>query len=355
MPSGNERPYRFGRLRGKICLVWYDGDGARHRHSLGTDDPREAERAAPSIFAELTTTNADTVEALWKAYTIDKAGRAVIATMEHTWKAVGPRFGPMRPEAITVQDCRAHTAERRAVRTKQNPRGISDGTIHTELGHLRMVLLWGEKHNKIVKAPYIERPAKPKPSEKHLTKEQVGKLIEAATRPHIRLFVILAIGTAARSGALLDLTWDRCDFVRGLVHLENPEIDVPHKGRAVVPMNNTVRRALEAAREGAMSRYVVEWAGGKVGSVKRALAESAKRAGLAKVSPHMIRHSAAVHMAEAGTAMEEIAQYLGHSEVSVTRKIYARFSPDYLKKAASALEYDYTGSVVPVSTTQKES
>jgi integrase len=37
--------------------------------------------------------------------------------------------------------------------------------------------------------------------------------------------------------------------------------------------------------------------------------------------------------------MEEISQYLGHSSVEVTRKIYARYSPAYLKKAASVLSY----------------
>jgi hypothetical protein len=43
--------------------------------------------------------------------------------------------------------------------------------------------------------------------------------------------------------------------------------------------------------------------------------------------------------------MEEIAQFLGHDDVATTREIYARFSPDYLKKAASALEYDDLGSM----------
>ena len=59
----------------------------------------------------------------------------------------------------------------------------------------------------------------------------------------------------------------------------------------------------------------------------------------------MLRHSAAVHMAEAGISMEEIAQFLGHSSVEVTRKVYARFSPTYLRKAASVLEYDDLGSM----------
>ena len=54
-------------------------------------------------------------------------------------------------------------------------------------------------------------------------------------------------------------------------------------------------------------------------------------------------------MAEAWTPMAEIAQYLGHSKETVTFKIYARFSPDYLRGAASALEWDEISTVPPSS------
>jgi integrase len=50
-------------------------------------------------------------------------------------------------------------------------------------------------------------------------------------------------------------------------------------------------------------------------------------------------------MAEDGRSMEEIQQFLGHSDINVTRKIYARFSPSYLKDAAAALELDDLGSL----------
>jgi hypothetical protein len=43
--------------------------------------------------------------------------------------------------------------------------------------------------------------------------------------------------------------------------------------------------------------------------------------------------------------MEESAQFLGHSDVNVTCKVYARFSPDYLRKAAASLEYDDIGAL----------
>ena len=36
---------------------------------------------------------------------------------------------------------------------------------------------------------------------------------------------------------------------------------------------------------------------------------------------------------------------LGHSDINVMRKIYARFSPGYLKDAAAALEFDDLGSM----------
>ncbi|MET0470921.1 MAG: site-specific integrase, partial [Xanthobacteraceae bacterium] len=183
------------------------------------------------------------------------------------------------------------------------------------------------------------------------TREQTRALRDAATHPHLKLFIVLAQTTGARSAALLQLTWDRVDFERGQIDLRNPFLKVPHKGRAIVPMNRDARAALLEARAGALSLYVIEWGGKPVASVKKGLRVTAARAGLGHVSPHMMRHSAAVHMAEAGVPMDEIAQYLGHTNARVTREVYARFSPDYLRNAAAALEYDDLGSLNRKSTT----
>jgi len=324
--------YRIGRLNGRLCLTWWAA-GKRHRYSLGTDDPREADRIAPALYAELTRPKGTTVEELWGAYVRDKEGRSVTVTMGYTFKALRDRLGPMEAHAITIADCRAHSDARLR-------NGIKPGTIHTELGHLRMVLRWAEKQGLIDRAPHIERPPKPRPRERHLTREQVRALFDAAGLPHIRLYAILAYTTAARNSALLGLRWERCDFETGRIDLRDPLLTIPHKGRAIVPMLRTARAALQEARQGALTPWVIEWAGRPVKSVKRGLAQAAKRAGLEHVSPHMLRHSAAVHMAEDGVGMEEIAQMLGHSNVNVTRNVYARFSPDYLRRAASALEFD---------------
>ena len=43
-------------------------------------------------------------------------------------------------------------------------------------------------------------------------------------------------------------------------------------------------------------------------------------------------------MAEDGVPMDVIAQYLGHSNAAITARVYARFSPDYLRNAARSVE-----------------
>jgi integrase len=204
-----------------------------------------------------------------------------------------------------------------------------------------MVLSWAEKQGMIAKAPYIEMPPRPKPKDAYLTREQSRILMDAAILPHVRLYSLLALSTGARNAALLELTWTRCDLERGLIDLRDPDRIGPAKGRAIVPMTNALRVALQEARAGALSPYVIEWAGQRVASVKKGLAAAAKRAGLPHVSPHMLRHSAAVHMAESGVPMAEIAAVLGHSNTRVTEAVYAKFSPTYLRKAVSALEYGF--------------
>jgi integrase len=331
-------PYRIARVNGEFVVSFYDAARKRHRHRLNTRSKSEAERLAPAVYSELTRPKGTTVDAIWQAYTADKAGRAVIETMRHTWKALAGRFGPMEAAEITDADCRAHTATRRKD-------GIKDGTIHTELGHLRTVVRWGAKKKLIERAPDIERPAKPRPRDNHLSRDEFRALVAAGVTPHVKLFIILAHGTGARNAALLDLTWDRVDFQREKIDLRNPAMTMPHKGRAIVPMTRTVRAALAEAYQGRTSDFVIEWGGERVGSVKRGLAFAAKRAGLPKVSPHVLRHTSAVHMAEHGVPMDEIAQYLGHSNVEVTRTVYAKFSPEHLRKAAEALEYDDLGNL----------
>lgn len=246
-------------------------------------------------------------------------------------------FGHLRPEQVTIDHCRTYVAKRRAA-------GKKDGTIWTELGHLRTVFRWAADRRLIEHAPKIERPAKPAPKDRYLTRKECERLIAAAPAPHIRLAIILMLSTAARVGAVLDLTWDRIDFERGIIRLRLDDATT-RKGRATVPMNAGLRAALSAARIHGLTDHVIEWAGSRVGSIKTGFNRAVKDAGLVDVSPHVLRHTAAVHMAEAGIPMAEIAQYLGHDDERITARVYARFSPGHLQDAADVLDFTRVGPV----------
>jgi integrase len=323
--------YRIGRLKGGFAVTWIEG-GKRRRFKLDAATAREADAEARGVYAAAQSLRPEiTVTDVWQAYRADVAGRPVARSLDWRAGVILPAFGHLSPGAITAEDCRAHIARRRA-------QGRADGTIWTEMGLLRNALAWAVKRRMIDRAPHIERPPKPAPRDRYLTAAEVNRLLDAPAEPHIRLAILLMLTTAARVTAALELTWDRVDLRRGQIDLRLPE-STTRKGRAVVPINATLRAALMAARGAALSDHVVEWAGKPVASIKRGFAAAVRSAGLTAVTPHVLRHTAAVHMAAAGVPMAKIAQYLGHSDSRTTEAIYARFSPDHMADAAAALEF----------------
>lgn len=162
----------IGRFRGGFCVYWHVA-GRRTRHQLKACTRAEAEAEAIDVYRRETFAKADkgaTVAALWQAYRDDLGAKSTSKTMRYTGKAVLPHFGHYRPDQITTEICRAYTA-------KRGDTGITQGSIHTELGHLRSALTWAVKNKLIAAAPAIERPAKPTPKERYLSKAEAPRLI----------------------------------------------------------------------------------------------------------------------------------------------------------------------------------
>lgn len=323
--------FRIGRLHGRFVVTWHE-DGRRRRHRLEALNSQGAEAEALALIAGLRArAGLRSVEDVWHAYRAAKGDIPAVRNMVWTGPPILRHFGALAPDQIDGEICKSYTAHRRAA-------GIADGTIWTELGHLATALNWAAKASLIPRAPHIQRPAKPAPRDRHLTRAEIARLLDADAQPHIRLAILLMLTTAARVGAILDLTWDRVDLDRGQINLRLPDATT-RKGRAVVPINATARDALLTARAAALSPYVIEYAGGPVRSIRKGFQAACQRAGLTGVSPHVLRHSAAVHMAEGGVAMSVISQYLGHSNEAITAKAYARYSPEYLRGAAAILDF----------------
>jgi integrase len=252
-----------------------------------------------------------------------------IKRAETAWKAAKPYWNALSIGRVDKEAAEKYGKFRRTCKPI---------TVRNELAVIRAALNWAKKETLIADAPFVQMPKFTTRKIRHLTKTQFRKLVAAAHAPHVALFMKLAVGTGARSTALLELTWDRVNFTAGTIEL-NPEDRVQtSKHRATVPMNDQLREALEEAKPGAMSDYVIEYGSRRVLSVKKGFEAAAARAGL-KVTPHMLRHSAAVWMAEADVPMAQIAQFLGHTDSRITERVYARFSPNFLASAAESLTW----------------
>lgn len=257
--------------------------------------------------------------------------------MGHEGKHVLLFFGDLQHQAITEELCRDYIAHRRG-------QGRKVGTILTELNRLAGALNHAVKMGLIDRAPVIVRPPAPPPRDRFLTKAEARSFMAGIAAPHVRLFCVIALATAARREAILGLTWDRIDMGRRRLQLTDPKAGENAKPRAIVPINDRLYAELSAARQRDYvainsTAHVVQFRGERVASLKTALAQTCRRSGVEGVTAHVFRHTAAVWMAEGGVPMEEIAQFLGHRDVTVTRKVYARFSPEYLRKAAESLDF----------------
>lgn len=317
--------WRLVKHRGQWSLAY---GTPRRRIATGTNDRGRAEAIAGEIWRRLNRPAQERVSDLWEPYKKDRlAAGASKARFESLWKQIEPHFGYKLGRAITKADCRDYAAKRKR-------EGKSNSTVRTELELLRALLRWHYGNE----APQIVAPPPSKPRDRYLTKEERDRLLANIETPHVRLFTILAFTTGARMGAILDLTWDRVDLKAGTIDFNPSGREKSNKRRTVVPINEKARAALVEAKEAALSDYVIEYGGGQVKSVKKAVAAASRRSGI-KCSPHDFRRSAARWMAEASVSMEQIAQFLGHTSTRVTFATYARFSPRFMADAAKALDW----------------
>lgn len=319
--------YSLTQHRGKWALTFRDGE-RRVRVSTGTADRGLAEARARDIWAARNTAPSERIGDLWPLYVKDRiADGARADRFKAHWSALEPHFGHRLGTAIMREDCRTFWEERRE-------EGYSFSTIKTDLELLRACLRWRYGAS----APTVWIPPASKPRDTWLTKEDARALVDAAQSPHIKLFLTLGLATGARGGAILDLTWDRVDFAHGTIDFRPAGRHQTNKRRTVVPMNGVARAALEEAYRGRLTDHVIEYGGKPVQEVKKAIQRLSAKTGI-KASPHVLRHTCAVWMAQADVPMQKIAQYLGHTSTRVTEQVYARYSPSFMRDASDAVSF----------------
>lgn len=311
-----------------------------------------ADRAAPAP-AGVTLT----IDELWPVYFGKqlKAGPSETAG-EFAWKNLQPFFGSKTVTEVSQMAVDSYVQRRTS---GQLGRLSLPQTCRRELQYLMACLRFCAHPKQKLFAPAlieaVELPEAGEARDRWLKTLEIQKLLNAAAemRHGDRLsrgerFLWLALETAGRKQALLDLTWDRVDFETKVVHLDVPGRRKTSKGRASVPISKSLLPVLQRAAKEATGDLVLDNKGAMWATIQHIVI----RAGLASrrdnkvpagskpkatgISPHVLRHTAATHMARRGVPLWIIAKILGNSLLMV-EKVYAKHCPDDLREAVNMI------------------
>lgn len=325
MSAANDDAYSVQRLRGGFALV-YKIDGKRVRRQLAATDRQSAEAEARALWAG----------AERGAWTVGRIMSGYLATISHklshgrrtdAWKAMRLFWENIDPALIDGKMCEAYRKTRK----------VGDATARYELMQLSTALGWATGNGpKLAHRPAIWLPTLPERKERHLSKAEFARFFAAVKADHARLYVMLGLFTMARPGAILELTWDRVDFMRRRIDFTPAGHKRTAKRRTIVPIADELLPELQKGFDARTTEWVIERGGKQVGCIKKAFQAASERSAV-RATPYTLRHTGAVWAAEAGVPMAELSQFLGHDSLTTTIKHYAVFSPDYLAKVANSI------------------
>ena|SRR3989344_689830 len=184
---------------------------------------------------------------------------------------------------------------------------------------------------------YIPRPKRNKTLPEILTKEEVKELINAHTNIKHRLIMKLLYGCGLRVSEIININKEDLNFDERLIHIK---IAKGKKDR-FVKMPDSIKEELVSYCRLNSSRILFpsQRSGKLTTATVQAIVENARiKAGIKKrVYPHLLRHSFATHLLEAGTDLRIIQKLLGHSDIKTTQ-IYTQISQASIKNIKSPLD-----------------
>jgi len=201
-------------------------------------------------------------------------------------------------------------------------------------------------------AELLTLPQQVKHLPKYLSTEEVTKLLEVADQgltytkdselaltARDRAMIYLIYATGVRVSELVSMTTHALDLEQGYVRVRgkgDKERITPFAAVAgeKIQAYLTGKRALLLKRTANPTDFLfLNHQGDPI--TRQAFWQTLKKAALqagisARLSPHVLRHSFATHLLQAGMNLRSLQMLLGHSDLSTTQ-IYAHVSPEHLK------------------------
>jgi len=336
--------------------------GKRVRIQTGSSDELKAKAFLAQFLAGIDASNGipkmhdPLLTDLLDAYQRDKENNVTSkGTLRQNLNHLRRHLGGVKPWQVSDKTLERYRDLRREdeytiQNTQITKKGVADSTIRRELSSLSQALKWAKRQtedNWFVQKGYHDDFRYPVPNtttRRHawLTKKQ-AKLIAEHAMPHCQLFMMLALASAARHKAILELKWD-------MVDLEHGEIDfgpaVGNKDRPVTKVSKKLLKRLKEAHETACTDHVIEYGGKSISSIDTAYERAVIRAGFVaghnskgepkpKYSVHVLKHTSITWMVQAQISYEEIAQITNTSK-DVIQKHYGHHDPKLSAKAQKA-------------------
>ncbi len=223
-------------------------------------------------------------------------------------------------------------------------RDLADSTVARKIASVRGLhrFLVTEGFRQTDPTALVDSPRRPDPFPKALTVEEAIALVEApgggdAAARRDRALLEFLYGTGARVSETIGVDLGDLD-------LDDKVARVTGKGskQRLVPMGTKTVEAIWQwlpdrlsliSRKSAGDPLFVNLRGRRLS--RQAVFDIVKKHAVAaeieprRVSPHVLRHSAATHMVEAGADLRTVQEMLGHATITTTQ-VYTRVSPAHV-------------------------
>jgi integrase len=259
---------------------------------------------------------------------------------------VRPAWGTVRLDAVTHDAVQAWTSDLTAA-------GLSAASVVKTHRVLSMVLAYAVRSRRLATNPAdgVTLPRVTPAEKRYLRPAQVADLAEAAGPG--RLVVLVLAYTGLRWGELAALRVSRVDLMRRRIHIAESVTEVDrgrldwglpksHERRWVpVPrfLIDDLAEHVAGKAPDALAFTTRHGAVLRVGGARRAwFDQAAEAAGLAGLTPHELRHTAASLAVSAGANVKAVQRMLGHAKASMTLDVYADLFDDDLEAVADRLD-----------------
>jgi len=193
-------------------------------------------------------------------------------------------------------------------------------------------------HTKKIDPEKLVRPKKPFQLPKVISEEEIAAILTSLDNKKHRTMLSLIYSAGLRRGELLNLKIADIDSNRMMISI------IKAKGNKdrMVPLSPLILEMLRAYfKQYRPKEYLFEGQnGGRYSErgIEMVLKKAVKDAGIKKnINLHMLRHSYATHLLEAGTHLRYIQELLGHKSPKTTQ-IYTHVSKEQLGKIRSPFD-----------------